>query len=106
MSNDLVARLQKFQSGLRRVEQIDDSNLVGEAIAALTAAQPEAEHVRVPVEPTDEFIEGVARRLCIHAYPDRSLDEVLAPNVKLWMRMKSEAMQAIDAVIATAKEAK
>lgn len=60
------------------------------------------ESVCVPREPDERFINRVAYELCKRAYAGRSLDEILAPGIELWMRLVPEAKDAVRIVILTA----
>jgi hypothetical protein len=44
------------------------------------------------------LIERVAKALCQHAYPARTLDEAVAPSRQLWMRLIPEAEIAVQAM--------
>jgi hypothetical protein len=44
------------------------------------------------------LIERVAKALCLHAYPARSLEEAVAPSRELWMRLIPEAEIAVQAM--------
>lgn len=44
------------------------------------------------------LIERMAKALCQHAYPARTLDEAVSPSRQLWMRMIPEAELALQAV--------
>lgn len=45
------------------------------------------------------LVERVAKALCRHAYPSRSLDEALSPTNQLWQRLIPEAEIAVAAIV-------
>ena len=52
------------------------------------------------------LIERVAKALCRHAYPTRSLDEAVSPSVEIWMRMIPEAEIAVREMESSRPEAR
>lgn len=48
--------------------------------------------------PSETLTECVAKALCRHAHPTRSIEEAVSPNVDLWMRFMPEAAIAVAAI--------
>jgi len=80
--------------------QSDLARAVANHAADLSAQSAIAPHDR------GELIDRVAKRLCQHAYPARTLDEYMAPKRELWMRLVPEATIAVDAILGAADNRK